>query len=137
MVCEGGAAHTGQGDTRLGPGTHWCLRCFRSEISIEVATLDVLSALPALSIEIRASSPVLLRLSCARRSSVCAPLTEGECTDVIASRWRRDDQGLDLVEVECAKLSSRSTSSRCCFMAPSEAVELGGGVATPWLQTTT
>jgi hypothetical protein len=45
MVCEGGAAHAGQGDTRLGPGAHWCLRCFRSEISVEVVTLDVLSAL--------------------------------------------------------------------------------------------
>jgi hypothetical protein len=33
--------------------------------------------------------------------------------------------GLDLVEVECAIPSSRSTSSRHCFMAPGEAVELG------------
>jgi hypothetical protein len=32
--------------------------------------------------------------------------------------------------------SSRSTSSRHCFMAPGEAVELGGGAATPWPQTT-
>jgi hypothetical protein len=79
----------------------------------------------ALSKEIRASSPVRLRWSSARRSSVCAPLTEGECTDVVASRWRRDDRGLDLVEVECAMPSSRSTSSRHCFMAPGEAVELG------------
>jgi hypothetical protein len=44
MVCEGGAAHAGQGDTRLGPGAYWCLQRFRSEISVEVATLDVLSA---------------------------------------------------------------------------------------------
>jgi hypothetical protein len=51
----------------------------------------------ALSREIRASSPVLLRLSSARRSSVCAPLTEGEHTNAVASRWRRDDRGLDLV----------------------------------------
>jgi hypothetical protein len=80
----------------------------------------------ALSKETRASSPVRLRLSSARRSSVCAPLMEGERTDVVASRWRRDDRGLDLVEVECAMTSSRSTSSRHCFMAPSDAVELGG-----------
>jgi hypothetical protein len=80
----------------------------------------------ALSKETRASSPVRLRLSSTRRSSVCAPLTEGECTDVVASRWRRDDRGLDLVEVECAMASSRSTSSRHCFMAPGDAVELGG-----------
>jgi hypothetical protein len=83
-----------------------------------------------LSKETRASSPVRLRLSSARRSSVCAPLTEGERTNVVASRWRRDDRGLDLVEVECAMPSSWSTSSRHCFMAPGDAVELGGGVAT-------
>jgi hypothetical protein len=80
----------------------------------------------ALSREILASSPVRLRLSFARRSSVCAPLTEGERTDAVASRWRRDDRGLDLVEVECAIPSSQLTSSRHCFMAPGEAVELGG-----------
>src|SRR5688500_6546241 len=80
----------------------------------------------ALSREIRASSPARLRLSSAQRSSVCAPLTEGERTDVVASRWRRDDRGLDLVEVECAMPSSRSMSSRHCFMAPDEAMELGG-----------
>jgi hypothetical protein len=56
----------------------------------------------------------------------CAPLTEGERTDAVASCWRRDDRGLDLVEPECAMPSSRSTSSRHCFMAPGEAVELGG-----------
>jgi hypothetical protein len=88
----------------------------------------------ALSREIRASSTVRLWLSSARRSSVCAPLTEGERTDAVDSRWRRDDRGLDLVEVECAIPSSRSMSSRHCFMAPGEAVELGGGVATPWRQ---
>jgi hypothetical protein len=38
----------------------------------------------------------------------------------------RDDRGLNLVEVECAMPSSRSMSSRQCFMASSEAVELGG-----------
>jgi hypothetical protein len=89
----------------------------------------------ALSKEIWASSPAHLRLSSARRSSVCAPLTEGERTDAVASRWRQDDRGLDLVEVECAIPSSRSTSSRHYFMAPDEAVELGGDAVTPWLQT--
>jgi hypothetical protein len=80
----------------------------------------------ALSKETRASSPARLRLSSARRSLVCAPLTEGERTDADTSCWRRDDCGLDLVEVECAMPSSRSTSSRHCFMAPGEAVDLGG-----------
>jgi hypothetical protein len=78
-----------------------------------------------LSRETWASSPARLWLSSAQRLSVCAPLTEGERTDAIASRWCQDDRGLDLVEVECAMPSSRSTSSRHCFMAPSEAVELG------------
>jgi hypothetical protein len=136
MVREGGAAHAGQGDTRLGPGAHWCLRCCRNKILIEVAASMFWQHSRALSKEIRASSPVCLRLSSARRSSVYAPLTEGERSDVVASRWRRDDRGLDLVEVECAMPSNRSTSSRHCFMAPGEAVELGGGVATPWPQTT-
>jgi hypothetical protein len=45
MVCEGGATHAGQGDTRLGPGAHWCLRCLRGEISVEIVTLNVLTAL--------------------------------------------------------------------------------------------
>jgi hypothetical protein len=89
----------------------------------------------ALSKETRASSPVRLRLSSAWRSSVCAPLTEGERIDVVASRWHRDDQGLDLVDVECAMPSSRSTLSRHCFMAPGDAVELGGGLATLSPQT--
>jgi hypothetical protein len=80
----------------------------------------------ALSRETRASSLARLRLSSARRSSVCAPLTEGERTDTVASCWRRDDRDLDLVEPECAMPSSRSTSSRHYFMAPGEAVELGG-----------
>jgi hypothetical protein len=80
----------------------------------------------ALSKETRASSPTGLRLSSTRRSLVCAPLTEGERTDADASCWRRDDRVLDLVEVECAIPSSRSTSSHHCFMAPGEAVELGG-----------
>jgi len=45
MIRESGAAHTGQGDTRLGPGAHWGLRCYRSEVLIEVAALDVLATL--------------------------------------------------------------------------------------------
>jgi hypothetical protein len=80
----------------------------------------------ALSKDTRASCPTRLQLSSARRSLVCAPLTEGERTDADASCWRCDDRAFDLVEVECAILSSRSTSSRHCFMAPGEAVELGG-----------
>jgi hypothetical protein len=80
----------------------------------------------ALSKETRASSPASLRLSSARRSLVYAPLTEGERTDADASWWRRDDHVLDLVEVECAIPSSQSMLSRHCFMAPGEAVELGG-----------
>jgi hypothetical protein len=56
----------------------------------------------ALSKETQASSPTRLRSSSARRSLVCAPLTEGERTDADASCWRRDDRVLDLVEVECA-----------------------------------
>jgi hypothetical protein len=80
----------------------------------------------ALSKESRASSPARLRLSSAQRSLVCAPLTKGERTDADASCWRRDDRGLDLVEVERAMPSSRSTSSCHCFMALGEAVELGG-----------
>jgi hypothetical protein len=89
----------------------------------------------ALSRETRASSPARLRLSYALRLSVCAPLTEGERTDVVASCWRRDDRGLDLVELECAMPISWSMSSHHCFMAPGGAVELGGGAATPWPQT--
>jgi hypothetical protein len=80
----------------------------------------------ALSKDTRASSPARLRLSSARRSLACVPLTEGERTDADASCWRRDDRAFDRVEVECARLSSRSMSSRHCFMAPGDAVELGG-----------
>jgi hypothetical protein len=88
-----------------------------------------------LSQETGASSAVRRRLSSALRSSVGAALTEGEPTDADASCWRRDDRGLDLVEPKCAMPSSWSTSSHHCLMAPGEAMELGGGVATPWLQT--
>jgi hypothetical protein len=41
MIRECGAAHTGQRDTRLEPGAHWGLRCYRSKFLIDVATLDV------------------------------------------------------------------------------------------------
>jgi hypothetical protein len=66
---------------------------------------------------------------------VCAPLTKGERTNTDASCWRRDDRGLDLVEVECAMPSNRSTSSRHCFMAPVRLWSLEGDAATPWLLT--
>jgi hypothetical protein len=89
----------------------------------------------ALSKEIQASSPARLRLSLTQRSLVCAPLTEGERTDANASCWRRDDCGLDLVEVECAMPSSRSTSSCHCFMAPVRLWSLEGDAATPSLLT--
>jgi hypothetical protein len=89
----------------------------------------------ALSKEIRTSSLARLRLSSARRSLVYAPLTEGERTNADASCWRRDDHGLDLVEVECAMSSSRSTSSRHCFMAPVRPWSLEGDATTPWLLT--
>jgi hypothetical protein len=45
MIRESGAAYAGLGDTRLGSGAHWCLRCHRSEVLIKVAALDVLEAL--------------------------------------------------------------------------------------------
>jgi hypothetical protein len=45
MIRESGAAHASQGDTRLGSGAHWGLRCYHREILIEVAALDVLAAL--------------------------------------------------------------------------------------------
>jgi hypothetical protein len=80
----------------------------------------------ALSREIRASSPARLRLSSARRSSVCAPLTKGERTHADASRGRWNDHGLDLAESGWVMPRRWSTSSRHCLMAPGEAVELGG-----------
>jgi hypothetical protein len=45
MICESDAAYATQGDTHLGSGAHWGLRCYRSEVLIEVVTLDVLAAL--------------------------------------------------------------------------------------------
>ena len=125
MIRQCGAAHSGQGDTRLGPGAHWCLRCNRSEVLIEVATTDVLVALAR---PFQRDPGVFSHTSAVEFSlevvGLCA-LTEGERTDADASCWRRDDRDLDLVEVECAMPSNRSTSSRHCFMAPGEAVELG------------
>jgi putative hemolysin len=41
MIHECGAAHASQGDTCLELGTHCGLRCYRSKVLIEVATLDV------------------------------------------------------------------------------------------------
>jgi hypothetical protein len=45
MIHESGATHAGQGDARLGPGAHWCLRCNHNEVLIKVATINVLAAL--------------------------------------------------------------------------------------------
>jgi hypothetical protein len=45
MIRESSATYAGQGDTRLGPGAHWCLRCYRSKVLIEVVALDVLAVL--------------------------------------------------------------------------------------------
>jgi hypothetical protein len=50
MIRESGAAHAGQGDTRLEPGAHWDLRCYLTRPlqrdSSVIATLEVLSVLP-------------------------------------------------------------------------------------------
>jgi hypothetical protein len=45
MIRQRGAAHAGQWDTRLDPGARWSLRCYRSEVVAEVATLNVLTTL--------------------------------------------------------------------------------------------
>jgi hypothetical protein len=45
MICQRGAAHAGQWDTRLDPGACWSLWCNRSEVLVKVATLDILLAL--------------------------------------------------------------------------------------------
>jgi hypothetical protein len=104
----------------------WCSRALSRETRASSRPSKFCRRSRALSRKTEASSPARLRLSSARRSSVCAPLTKGERTDAIASCWRWDDRGLDLVEPECAMPSSRSMSSRHCFMALDEAVELGG-----------
>jgi hypothetical protein len=90
----------------------------------------------ALSRETWASSTARLWLSSARRSSVCAPVTEGERTYAVASCWRRDDRGLDLVKPKCAMPSNRSTSSRTASWPPVRSWGLEGGAATPWPLTT-
>jgi hypothetical protein len=59
MIRESGAAHAGQGDTHLEPGVHWGLRCYRSKVLIEVATLDVL---PALKRPLQRDSSVIVTL---------------------------------------------------------------------------
>jgi hypothetical protein len=41
MIRECGAAHAVQRDTRLEPGAHWGLRCYRNKVLIELVTLDV------------------------------------------------------------------------------------------------
>jgi hypothetical protein len=73
----------------------------------------------------RASPSARLRLSSIRRSPVRAVLTEGERSEADASCRRLDDRGLGLIEPACAMLRRRSTSSRHCLIAPSEAVGLG------------
>ena len=80
MIRQCGAAHAGQWDTRLDPGARWSLRCNRSEVVVEVATLDVLSALTC---PFQRDTGILARTP--------AVEFEGERTDVVASRWRRDD----------------------------------------------
>jgi hypothetical protein len=89
----------------------------------------------ALSREIQATSPARLRLSSARRSLVCAPLTEGERTDADASCWRRDDRGLDLVEPECAMPRSHRRRTATASWPPVRPWSSEGDVATPWTQT--
>jgi hypothetical protein len=42
VICQRGATHVGQWDTRLNPGAD---RCNRGEVVVEVAALDILSAL--------------------------------------------------------------------------------------------
>jgi hypothetical protein len=45
MIRERGAAHASQRDTRQDPGVRRGLRSNHSEVVVEVATLDILSAL--------------------------------------------------------------------------------------------
>jgi hypothetical protein len=45
MIRQRDAAYADQWDTRLDLGARWSLRCYRSEVVVEVATLDVLSVL--------------------------------------------------------------------------------------------
>jgi hypothetical protein len=41
MIRQCGVAHAGQWDTHLDSGACWSLRCDRSEVVVEVATLEV------------------------------------------------------------------------------------------------
>jgi hypothetical protein len=71
---ESGAAHAGQGDTCWGPSAHWCLRCRRGEVLIEVAALDVLATLAR---PLQRYHGVLSRTPsvefCSKVISLCAP----------------------------------------------------------------
>jgi hypothetical protein len=74
------------------------------------------------SFVMREPSHARLRLSSARRSSVRAPLTEGECTEVDDSWWRRRaDLVLAELDAVSAMLRRRSTSSCHCLIPPAEA----------------
>jgi hypothetical protein len=90
----------------------------------------------ALFRETRASSPIHPRLSSARRLSVCAPLTEGERTNAIASCWRRADHGLDVVDqsVPCRAVGRRRHATASWPLVRPWSLE--GGATTPWPQTT-
>jgi hypothetical protein len=85
--------------------------------------------LRARSMEILASSPACLRLSSARRSSVRALLTDGECTEPDVPPWRRrcldTDPPAEPGEAY-ARLRRRSTSSRHCLCASGDAASPGG-----------
>jgi hypothetical protein len=85
MIRESGAAHAGQGNTRWGPSAHWCLRCCRDKVLIEVAASDVLVALAR---PLQRDPGVLSRTPavefCSKVVGLCA-LTEGERTDADAS----------------------------------------------------
>lgn len=74
------------------------------------------------SFVMREPSLARLRLSSAHRSSVRAHLTEGECTEVDASWWRRRaDLVLAELDAVWAMLRRRSTSSHHYLIAPAEA----------------
>ena len=73
MIRERSAAHAGQWDTRLDPGTRWGLRCYRNKILIEVVTLDVSSALPR---PLQGDPGIL---SCTPTVELCTKVV-GQCT---------------------------------------------------------
>jgi hypothetical protein len=119
MIRKSGAAYAGQGDTRLEPGAHWGLQCYRSKVLIEVATLDVLSALTrplqrdsSVIVTLEVLSALLRPLErdpgilprtpavelCPEVVGPCTPsLSVSTRTDADASCWRQGDRGLDLV----------------------------------------